>query len=182
MKLLVFLGNPGKEYEKTRHNAGFLCGDYLQKQWGTGAFQAKKDFQGVIAEGVFASEKILFLKPQTFMNLSGESAGAVLKFYKIPLADILVVHDDKDLPFGVIRFRAQGSAGGHRGIRSLIALLGTKEFARVKIGVEARAEDSPISTTDFVLGKFSATELAALEKTVFPAVAEKVQEWLRNKK
>lgn len=158
MKLIVGLGNPGGQYAETRHNVGFLLLD-------TWAEELKLDFrpkyQGLIAETQWAGERVILLKPLTFMNLSGHSIREVVQFYKIPSKDILVVHDDMDLPLGRIRLRQSGSAGGHNGIKSTIAEIGTEEFWRLKIGV-----GRPPSGWDparYVLGAFGKEEVPVLE-------------------
>ena len=153
MKLIVGLGNPGLKYEKTRHNIGFDILDLLAKKVKLGS--VKEKFNGIIGEFNFKGEKILFLKPQTFMNLSGDCVGAVIKFYKIEKEDILIVYDDMDLPLGKLRFKEKGSSGGHNGIKSIISHIG-EEFSRIKCGIgKPIVKDNNI---DFVLGKFSKEE------------------------
>ncbi len=168
MKLFCFLGNIGKEYEKTRHNVGFLFGDFLQNEWSASDWKMEKKFFGEVAEARHEisgkREKILFLKPHTFMNLSGKSLLSVMQFYKISPEDITVFYDDKDLDFEVLRFRAKGSAGGHNGIKDIIRVLGTQEFDRWKIGVDSTLRQKMGNTADFVLGKFSSSEQEQLEK------------------
>ncbi|MGL5051933.1 MAG: aminoacyl-tRNA hydrolase [Fusobacteriaceae bacterium] len=153
MKLIVGLGNPGTKYEKTRHNIGFEIIDLLAKELRTPPFKDK--FQGSLSEISLNGEKILFLKPQTYMNLSGDSVSAIIKFYKIEKKDILIIFDDMDLPLGKIRFKTSGSAGGHNGIKSIISHIG-QDFSRVKCGIgKAISRDENI---DFVLGRFSKEE------------------------
>ena len=181
MKLFCFLGNIGKEYEKTRHNVGFLFGDFLQREWGFSEWKKEKKFFGEISEGTQKvlgskiSEKIIFLKPHTFMNLSGKSLLSLMQFYKISPKDICIFYDDKDLDFSVLRYRKKGSAGGHNGIKDIIRVLGTPEFSRWKIGVDSPLRQKMGNTADFVLGKFSATEFSDLEK-IFLELEEKVRE------
>ena len=147
MKLLVGLGNPGKEYEHTRHNVGFLVLDnYL------GNVSWKKKFNGNYYETIINGEKVLFLKPLTFMNLSGDSVQEFVNFYKISNRDILVIQDDLDLPFLNYRLKCKSSSGGHNGIKSIISSLGTDEIPRLKIGI---AHDRSIDTKDYVLGNMS---------------------------
>lgn len=134
MKLIVGLGNIGTEYEGTRHNIGFMVLDELAKKKGI-SFHSDRAFKGEIASFLEQGEKILLLKPSTYMNLSGESVRAVVDFYKIPLEDIMIVHDDLDLPCGSLRFRASGSAGGHNGLKSIFQNCGTQKFLRLKIGI-----------------------------------------------
>lgn len=155
MKLVVGLGNPGEKYDHTRHNVGFRVLDALDVD-----FSFEKKFNAEVAR----DGDVLFVKPQTFMNNSGEAVRALADYYKIDAADVTVVYDDKDMPFGTVRLRSSGSAGGHNGVRSLIQHLGTTAFARVRIGVAA---DSPIEdTADFVLARFTAEEESALPKVV----------------
>ena len=134
MKLIVGLGNPGKEYENTRHNCGFMAIDYLAQDLGVTINQAK--FKGLYAKIKVEGEDVILLKPQTYMNLSGESVSEVMKFFKIDKEDVLVIYDDLDLPVGKIRIRANGSAGGHNGIKSLIAHLNGQDFKRIRIGID----------------------------------------------
>lgn len=174
MKLIVWLGNPGKEYTTTRHNVGFLFVEYLREKWG---FEDWKDskFKGVISEGIFRWEKIILLKPTTYMNLSGESVVPLMNFYKIPRDDILVFSDDIDMDFGKIRLREKGSSGGQNGLKSIITLLGSDEFSRLKIGI---GRDDRYAVADWVLSKFSGEELERLEKEVFMEVRKKVEGWM----
>lgn len=173
MKLLVFLGNSGEKYEKTRHNAGFLAGDFLQKKWDFPIFSSDKKFFGKLTR----KGDLLFLKPETFMNLSGKSVRAVADFYKISPENILLIFDDKDLPLGEIRFREKGSSGGHNGLKDIFRMFSSEEFARVKIGVSNEKMSFFENTADFVLSHFSAEEQEILGKTIFPIVAEKIKIW-----
>lgn len=152
MKLIVGLGNPGSKYEKTRHNIGFEVINSLQKD--LGITNEKEKFQGLISEKNIDGEKVLFLKPQTFMNLSGNSIIEVINFYKLnPKTDLVVIYDDMDLPVGKLRVKEKGSSGGHNGIKSIISHLGD-EFLRIKCGI-GKPKDN---TIDFVLGQFSKSE------------------------
>lgn len=179
MKLIIFLGNPGKKYEKTRHNAGWMCGDFLQKKWGFSPFTPEKKFFADVSEGSRNGKKMLLIKPTTFMNLSGKSALAASQFYKIPPEDILVIYDDKDQDFGNVKFRENGGTGGHNGIKDIIQVFGSDEIARIKIGVDsALRTDHNISTSDFVLANFSEDERAALQEDLFLVVEEKLEEWI----
>lgn len=147
MKLLVGLGNPGKEYERTRHNVGFRVLDALGVD-----FSFEKKFNAEVAR----DDDVLYCKPMTFMNNSGQAVRAIVDYFNIDPGDVVVVYDDKDLPFGTVRLRSVGSAGGHNGMRSIIGNLGTNSFARVRIGV---APEHPIAdTAKYVLGRFSADE------------------------
>jgi len=162
MRLIIGLGNPGKEYAKTRHNVGFMVVDVLAKQLGAD-FKFQKKLQAEIAIVKDGKEEIILVKPQTFMNLSGESVRAVMDFYKIKTKDIVVVHDDKDILFGEVKYQTDRSAAGHNGIKSLIEHLGTQNFSRVRIGVAWEDKEKMGDTANFVLMKFTKTELESLE-------------------
>jgi PTH1 family peptidyl-tRNA hydrolase len=174
MKCIVGLGNPGSEYAHTRHNIGFDLLDHYAHLHKTTI--AKKKFKALFGEATIAGKKVLLLKPQSFMNLSGESLFAVKNFYKLSILDFLVIHDDMDIPLGEIKFREKGSSGGHNGLNSIITLLGTTEFARLKIGI-GRPIDK-LEVTGYVLGRFSAEERKKVE-AIFPAGIEKIEKWLK---
>lgn len=162
MKVIIGLGNPGKKYEETRHNVGFMTIDKISKEWGIPVQQAK--FRALVGEGRIDFEKVLLVKPQTYMNLSGESVVEILHFYKLTEEDIVVIYDDLDLPLGQLRLREKGSAGGHNGIKSIIQHLGTQEFKRIKIGI-----DRPLpgrSVSDYVLQTFSASDTETIQKAI----------------
>lgn len=168
MKLIVGLGNPGPKYEATRHNAGFLAVDALAETLGV-SFGASK-YRCELAELRHpAHDKVFLLKPQTFMNLSGESAGSFAAFYKIAPADVLAVYDDLDLPPGRLRFATKGGAGGHNGVKSLIQAFGTPEFPRLKIGI-GRPLHPDHEVVDYVLQKFPKEERECFDKTLKLAV------------
>ena len=133
--LLVFLGNPGPKYECTRHNAGFMAADALAKKLGVSINRAR--FKALTAPAEIIGEKVLLMKPQTYMNLSGEAVGEAARFYKILPENVIVVSDEVSLPLGKLRVRMKGSAGGHNGLKSIIASLGSDNFPRVRIGVGA---------------------------------------------
>ncbi len=135
MKLIVGLGNPGKEYENTRHNTGFKCLDLVSNKLGVSV--NRKAFNALIGKTTYKGEQVILMKPQTYMNLSGEAAAQAAKFYKIPPERVLVVSDETALPIGKLRVRSKGSAGGHNGLKSLISCLGTEEFPRIRLGVGA---------------------------------------------
>jgi peptidyl-tRNA hydrolase, PTH1 family len=157
-QLIVGLGNPGSKYDQTRHNIGFVAIDTLAKSWQISLAENRK-FQGIFGEGRSAAGKIRLLKPTTFMNLSGQSIRAVMDWYKLPAEAVLVVYDDMDLPLGKIRLRQSGSAGGHNGMKSAIAHLGSQNFPRLRIGIGAPKEGDPDKQViAHVLGRFSATE------------------------
>lgn len=133
MKLIVGLGNPGKQYEKTKHNIGFLALDALAANLGVSFNKTK--FKSIYAEGSIGTEKVVLIKPQTFMNLSGESVRPWMDYYDLTEEDVVIIYDDMDLPVGKIRLRLQGGHGGHNGVKSLIQHLGTKNFNRIRVGV-----------------------------------------------
>jgi PTH1 family peptidyl-tRNA hydrolase len=153
MKLIVGLGNPGREYEHTRHNVGFEVLDVLAKELNA-AFKLDKAFKGYISTVNVGEEKVILLKPTTFMNLSGESVIAVVNFYKVNIEDILIIYDDVALDLARLRLRESGSAGGHNGVKSLIAHLGTQAFKRVRVGISGTDK----SLCSHVLGKFNKDE------------------------
>ena len=159
MYLIVGLGNPGREYEHTRHNAGFDAIDVLAGK--LGADVKEKKHKGLCGKGMIAGEKVILLKPQTYMNLSGESVRAAADFYKIDAEHMIVLYDDIDLDVGKLRVRAKGSAGGHNGIKNIIAHMGTQEFPRVRIGVGAKPDRMDLA--DYVLGRFSQVERPVME-------------------
>ncbi len=161
--LIVGLGNPGREYEKTRHNVGFRTADLLAKQADCKIDRAK--FRGLTGTCSLGGQKVLLLKPETYMNLSGEAVHLAAMFYRVPISHILVLSDDISLPVGKIRVRAEGSAGGHNGLKSIISHLGSQEFPRVKIGVGAKPHPD-YDLADWVLSNFSTEE----EKALAPAI------------
>ena len=133
MKLIVGLGNPGSEYAKTKHNVGWMFVDRMAERIGATGWKEKE--KGMVAEGRVGAEKVLLVKPMTYMNNSGECVGPLMRWYKLGPEDVVVVHDDMDIPAGTIRIRKKGSAGGHNGIKSLIAHIGSEKFIRVRIGI-----------------------------------------------
>ena len=156
-ELIVGLGNPEPKYDKTRHNIGFELVDTLAKSWQLD-WQKNRRFQGLFAEGIANSgNKIRLLKPLTYMNRSGQSVRAVTDWYKLTPSSLLVIYDDMDLPLGKIRLRMSGSAGGHNGMKSIIAHLGTQDFPRLRIGIGKSAGQQ--ETVSHVLGKFSPREV-----------------------
>jgi PTH1 family peptidyl-tRNA hydrolase len=174
LHLIVGLGNPGADYAKTRHNAGFLLVERLAARWKCDWANEKK-FHARIAKAERDGKRILLCQPQTFMNLSGESAGAVKDFYQVPLKQVLVAVDDADLPLGEIRLRADGGTAGHHGLESVEQHLATSNYTRLRIGI-GRA-DGAREITDYVLAKFDAGERELLEK-VLDRAANQVETWL----
>jgi len=174
LHLIVGLGNPGAEYAKTRHNAGFLLVQKLAERGKAGWVQEKK-FSSRIARLDLAQTRVLLCEPQTFMNASGEAVGPMATFYRIPLNRMLVVVDDADLPLGEIRLRARGSSGGHHGLESIEKHLGSREFPRLRIGIGRT--DGARAIANYVLGKFSPAESALMEK-VLAVAAGQAECWL----
>ena len=151
MYIIVGLGNPGKKYEHTRHNMGFLALDLLADKYGIKVDRLK--FKALTGEGRIEGKKVLLVKPQTYMNLSGEAVGQAARFYKIPADHVLVVSDDITLPIGAMRIRTKGSAGGHNGLKNIISVLGTEEFPRIRLGVGSPPHPD-YDTVDWVLSVF----------------------------
>lgn len=168
MYVIAGLGNPDKKYEHTRHNVGFDVIDVIAKKYNVELIEKKH--RALLGSGYIAGKKVLLMKPQTYMNLSGESIAAVLNFYKLDAEeDLLVIYDDISLSPGRIRVRAKGSAGGHNGIKSVIAQTGTQAFARVKVGVGEKPKDWDLA--DYVLSRFSKDDRALAEDAFVDAAA-----------
>jgi len=168
MFVIIGLGNPGKKYENTRHNAGFISIDALAEKYGISI--SEKKHKALCGSGVMEGNKVLLVKPQTFMNLSGESVRSVMDFYKIdPEEDMLVIYDDISLAPGNIRIRKKGSAGGHNGIKSIIAHAGTQNFMRIKVGVGEKPSGWDLA--DYVLGHFSEDDNTKL-KEIMPDIIQ----------
>ncbi len=174
-KLIIGLGNPGKEYDGTRHNIGFAVVDAFARRHGIAV--AKRDFQALIGDGRVGDARVFLMKPQTFMNLSGQSVAAFLRMKPLEMADVMVVTDDISLPLGRLRLRAEGSAGGHNGLKSLIAHLHGQSFLRLRFGVGA--PHNPSVQIDFVLGRFGRSEQAEVEEGIDRAVAA-LELWLTD--
>src|SRR5712691_2322495 len=160
MKLVIGLGNPGPQYEHTRHNAGFRVGDKLatKLEWKW----SERRGRAVLASGTIGTEKVILAKPLTFMNLSGEAVGELVRWYKLPPEDVLIVYDDLDLPVGKVRLRARGSAAGHNGLEDIIHHLHTNAFPRLRVGI-GRSANSHIKGKDYVLGVPTSDERILLE-------------------
>ena len=182
MKLIVGLGNPGEKYKLNRHNAGFLALDFLLDNDGFMNAKPSHEFKSDIFSWKNADgEKILFVKPQTYMNDSGQALKIICNFYKMDLAkDLLVVHDDTDLPFGEIRATDSSSSAGHNGVQSIIDNIGTQNFHRVRIGVEARQSRDQMPTDAFVLQNFSDDELKKLREEILPKVEIQIKNFLNS--
>lgn len=159
--IVVFLGNPGQKYELTRHNAGFMTADECEKD--TGASISRARFKSLTAQTKLDGHSVLLLKPQTFMNLSGEAVSQAAAFYKVPPERVIVVSDDVSLPVGRLRVRTKGSAGGHNGLKSIISHLGTDAFPRIRLGVGSPAHPEH-EMIDWVLGRFTSPDLELMRR------------------
>ncbi len=184
MKLIVGLGNPGKKYEHTRHNAGFMAIDYCLKDIET--ISCSSRFQGQVCEVHFTAQngkggpvKTFFVKPQTYMNRSGDAVAEIVKFYKVdPTKDLLVIHDEIDLKFGFWKLAFDSRPAGHNGVKSIIEQLGTQQFHRVRIGAESRKSKLESPTDEYVLSPFSSAELSSLQETIFPEVKKTMEQFI----
>lgn len=166
MKLIVGLGNPGREYENTRHNIGFMVLDRFLNKHNINSYKEK--FSGIYYETTINGEKYILLKPQKYMNLSGEVVRDFVRFYKIDINDILIISDDLDMECGKIKLKLSGSCGGHNGLRNIELHLGTKDYKRCKIGI---ANNKLMDTKDYVLGKFSLEEKDILDTSLNKGVS-----------
>lgn len=161
MKLIVGLGNPGREYEDTRHNIGFMVLDSFACKHGISF--SKEKFHGMYAEFLYEGEKIFLLKPQSYINLSGEVVAEFVRYFKISLEDLLIIHDDLDLPLGMFKLKPSGSSGGHNGLKNIELHLHTKHYKHYKIGI---SNNKKIDTKDYVLGRFSMEERKILSHVI----------------
>ena len=171
-RLIVGLGNPGRRYAGNRHNVGFQCLDRLAEAWGM-SFNRRKH-KALLAQGEIASLRVLLAKPQTFMNLSGDTVGRMARFHKAPLESLLVIYDDLDLPVGSIRLRPEGGSGGHKGMKSITEHLGTNRFPRLRVGIGRPAHGDPM---DYVLNDFAPDERITIDE-VYERVVSAVELWL----
>jgi PTH1 family peptidyl-tRNA hydrolase len=169
MQIIVGLGNPGEQYKNTRHNAGWLALDYMVSSGDFAKLSETKKFDAVIWEVAVARStdgandgKILFVYPHTFMNNSGDAVAKIIDYYKVSPTDLLVIHDEVDLPLGTIKFTAGSSAAGHNGVQSIIDALRTQDFRRIRIGIEARESREMLPTDAFVLQQFTPDEMKQL--------------------
>ena len=162
LTVIAGLGNPGSKYENTRHNAGFITVDLLSKKYGIRVDRLKH--KALIGDGSINGERVLLVKPQTFMNLSGESVRDIMQWYKVPVENLIVIYDDVDLPAGTLRIRSKGSSGTHNGMKSVIYQLQSDEFPRIRIGIGRAPEGWDLA--DYVLGRFSADEAPAVGKCI----------------
>ena len=170
MKIIVGLGNPGRDYVLTRHNAGFETVNLYAQKKGFG-FNSKGRTM-LVSENNLNGEKIILLKPLTYMNLSGQAVASLMGTYRADAKDILVVYDDMDLPCGKIRARSKGSAGGHNGIKSIISCIGTQDFSRIRLGIGKNE-----NAIDFVLGKFSQNERKIMAET-YEVACDAIDDWI----
>ena len=166
MHIIPGLGNPGRKYENTRHNLGFITVDRLAEEHGISVTKSKH--KALIGEGRISGQKVLLVKPQTFMNLSGEAVRAVMDYYKEPVENLLVIYDDADIPAGAVRIRKKGGAGTHNGMRSVVSCLGDDGFARIRIGIGTQDDRDII---DHVLGGFTCEEADVMREAVLTAVS-----------
>ena len=175
--IVVGLGNPGAQYARTRHNAGFETLEVLSRRWGVEI--NKKKLNGLVAETTYNGHRVVLVLPQTFMNASGECVQPILQWYKAPLTNLLVIYDDIDLPLGKLRVRKSGSAGTHNGMRSILGSLGNQQgFPRVRVGVGAKPEGWDLA--DWVLSTYRQKEdREEMEKT-FVRAADCVEDWIKN--
>jgi len=173
--LIMGLGNPGAKYARTKHNVGFQLVERLADRW-RAAWTMEKKFQASMARAERDGKRMLLVQPQTFMNASGETVGALTAYYRLPLTRLLVAVDDADLPLGEIRLRQRGSSGGHHGLESIEKHLATQEFARLRLGI-GRTADGKREITDYVLTPFGAAETGLVDK-VLTAAAGQVECWL----
>lgn len=175
MKLVFGLGNPGSAYAGTRHNVGFMTMDRLAAA--AGYHPAGTKFQAEVAEGMEGEEKVLLVKPQTFMNLSGRTVRQAVDFFKLELTDLLVVTDDVNLPLGTLRLRGSGSAGGHNGLKDIERMLASQDYPRLRLGVSGPSEHQDLA--DYVLARFRPSELDMVEEMIADA-AEVVRCWIKQ--
>jgi len=174
IKLIVGLGNPGVRYHRSRHNVGFMIvGQFADDHE---LSFSRKRFNAQIAEGNVGDQRVMLAKPQTFMNLSGEAVGKLFAFYKIAPHDLLVVYDDLDLPLGKMRLRPKGGAGGHHGMESIIARIGTSDFPRLRLGI---GRPTPDADVDHVLGNFESDERELMDET-FDRAVDAIDTWLAH--
>jgi len=179
MKMIIGLGNPGEKYAWTRHNTGFLVLDSLRERFAFDPFVFEKKFLADIAEKKSSSERSFLVKPKTYMNLSGKSVRDLLDFYKEPLENILVIHDDLDLLLGTIRETESASSAGQHGVGSIIQSLGTQNFKRIRVGIGPRADRGDAAR--FVLEPFTEEERRILHEETFPEIEKKLLAFLSNK-
>lgn len=167
MKLIIGLGNPGPDYERSRHNIGFMVLERIKSEIQSEEFKHDKKFKASVSRGEYDGEQVILAKPLTYMNLSGESVLKIAQFFKISPADIIVIYDDLDLPVGKMRIKTSGGAGTHNGMKSVVSCLG-KDFIRIRVGIEGRPEAlrDPEKTADYVLGRFGGEEAKTISASI----------------
>lgn len=175
MKIIVGLGNIGTRYDETRHNTGFMVVDQLARDYHLGAFTHLKQ-EAVAVSGIINGEKVMLVKPTTFMNDSGRAVGPLVDYYDIDLDDLVIVNDDLDMPVGKVRLKTHGASGGHNGLKSIISALGTKNFNRVKVGIDHPQHGTVVS---HVLGKFSKEERPKFDQAVEQA-EHALEDWING--
>ena len=174
MIVVVGLGNPDKQYDNTYHNVGFMSVDYFAQN--NGIEFTKKKYNALVGEGIIEGQKVLVLKPQTYMNNSGSSISQVVNQLKLPLEKLIVVYDDLDLPCGTLRFRKKGSAGTHNGMRSVVTMLGKEDFARLRVGI---GKDENIPIINYVLAKISKENKAKIDENL-PKINAILKEFIKS--
>jgi PTH1 family peptidyl-tRNA hydrolase len=178
MKLIVGLGNPGREYERHRHNIGFMVVEALLPR-ARGELNQEK-FAARVGQGTLAGERVLFVEPQTFMNLSGRSVGEAARFYKVPVEDVLVIHDELDLPFGRLQLKAGGGSGGHNGLKSIVSSLGSEAFVRLRFGIgKPEGPNARERVSGYVLSGFDDGERRQLEELIGRSM-DMTETWIRE--
>lgn len=175
MKMIVGLGNIGTRYDETRHNTGFMVVDQLARDYHLGAFTHLKQ-EAVAVSGVINGEKVMLVKPTTFMNDSGRAVGPLVDYYDIDLDDLVIINDDLDMPVGKVRLKTHGASGGHNGLKSIISALGTKNFNRVKVGIDHPQHGTVVS---HVLGKFSKEERPKFDQAV-EQTEHALEDWING--
>lgn len=175
MKMIVGLGNIGTRYDETRHNTGFMVVDQLARDYHLGAFTHLKQ-EAVAVSGIINGEKVMLVKPTTFMNDSGRAVGPLVDYYDIDLDNLVIVNDDLDMPVGKVRLKTHGASGGHNGLKSIISVLGTKNFNRVKVGIDHPQHGTVVS---HVLGKFSKEERPKFDQAVEQA-EHALEDWING--
>ena len=181
MRIIIGLGNPGKQYATTRHNAGFLFLEFFRTQWNFPSFEKQGRFNAHASRGIIDDVPIILVQPDTFMNRSGITVSALMNFYKIEATAFAIIHDDIDIPLGKIKYTSNSRSAGHRGVESIIRTLGTTEFFRARIGIytEPKDNDSPHEASVFVLDHFTRKERSILE-TSFSEISTTLHAWLKE--
>jgi len=179
MKIIAGLGNPGTQYQKTRHNIGFMAVDKVQEENNLEDFKLEKKFKAEISKGEIGQEKVMLVKPQTFMNNSGQALQAIVKFYKLNSKDIIVIHDEIDLPLGKLKISSGKSSAGHNGIKSIMQHLGSEGYTRIRLGVSPNKKLPSTKTVKYVLQNFSLLQKRELKK-VLGEMSEVIESLIKN--